>query len=79
MADAIPGQAFRPQLRPPYKQMGAPACPGLPRGLAFETWDPPSRVYGMNGNGSPPGGVLVEREIYLTPLSGSQTPCSLRT
>jgi len=20
--------------------MGAPACPGTPRGLAFETWDP---------------------------------------
>jgi hypothetical protein len=72
MPDADTGHAFRPQLRPPYKQTGAP-------GLAVETWDPPSRAYGMNGNGSPPGGILVEREVYLTPLSGSQTPCSLRT
>jgi hypothetical protein len=23
--------------------MGAPACPGLPWGLAFETWDPPRK------------------------------------
>jgi hypothetical protein len=45
MPDADTGHAFRPQLRPPYKQTAAP-------GLAFETWDPPSRVYGMNGNGS---------------------------
>ena len=26
----------------PYKRMGAPACPGVPWGLAFETWDTPS-------------------------------------
>jgi hypothetical protein len=24
--------------------MGAPACPGLPWGLAFETWDPSNQV-----------------------------------
>jgi hypothetical protein len=23
--------------------MGAPACPGVPWGLGFETWDPPSK------------------------------------
>ena len=72
------------QIPLPYRKMGAPACPAcpgqpwsVPSGLAIETWDPPSK--GLPGNTSHRSGVLVEREIYLTPLSGSQTPCSLRT
>jgi hypothetical protein len=31
------------QKIPTGNTMGAPACPGVPWGLAFETWDPPDK------------------------------------
>jgi hypothetical protein len=38
-----PWAKFRPTPTPTEHAKGAPACPGVPWGLAFETWDPPSK------------------------------------
>jgi hypothetical protein len=37
-------QLLPPAERLPHdKKKGAPACPGMPSGVAFETWDPPGK------------------------------------
>jgi hypothetical protein len=41
----------------------APACPGLPWGLAFETWDPPRK-----GQSSPSGRPYLQQRAFSRSL-----------